>query len=488
MSNRQLTERCPLTIVAILSSHLVLSSTTRISRSNFVPPLPNGSRGFLALNVTQFCGAANDNILKQVVVFGVAGGGIWADQLGAGAQAIGSLCLAVPFVLFSGFAGQFSDRYSKRDVCVAVKVWEVAIALLALSGLWMVNLWLVLGSLILIATQSAFFGPAKYGILPEILDERLLSRANGTINMFTYIAVILGCAIGGPLYDAYAPDPARFPDAEPLLWLPGLVVLIVGIAGTAASFGISPLTAQNPTLRIRMQLFGPYVETWREISRTPLAQVLAAWSYFYFVVGGVAMLILPDYKALLQISATQTAALMAILGISIGVGDFTAGRVSGHAVRPGLIPIGAIGTTVMYFVLGVIPLDFTLVATCLAVTGFLAGFYMVPLQTMTQTLSTEEQRGRVLGLWSCLSFVAIILGNVLFLVVKRTGVESHRVFLLCGGLGLICLGLYYWKWRTVFAVAATSHLPVAKMELVMESTVPPTALLDGAESSLHHSS
>jgi hypothetical protein len=68
--------------------------------------------GFFALNVTQFCGAANDNILKQVVVFGVAAGGIWADQLGSGGQAIGSLCLAFPFVLFSGFAGQFSDRYS----------------------------------------------------------------------------------------------------------------------------------------------------------------------------------------------------------------------------------------------------------------------------------------------------------------------------------------------------------------------------------------
>ncbi len=431
---------------------------------------PTGSGGFLALNITQFCGAANDNILKQLVVFGMATGGIWADQLGEGAQAIGSLCLAVPFVLFSGFAGQFSDKYSKRDVCVVVKLWEIAIALLAMAGLWFVNLWLVLGSLILIAAQSAFFGPAKYGILPETLDERLLSRANGTINMFTYIAVILGCAIGGPLYDLYAPDRTKFPDAMPNLWLPGLVILIVGIAGTVASFGIPKLTAKNPALPIRMQLFRPYLETWREIAGTPLVDVMAAWSYFYFIVGGVAMLILPDYKSLLQISATETAGLMAILGISIGVGDFVAGRLSGHAVRPGLIPVGAIGTTVMYFILGVIPANFALVATCLAITGFVAGFYMVPLQTMTQTLSTEEQRGRVLGLWSCLSFVAIILGNVLFLVIKRTGIESHRVFLVCGVLGLICVGLYYAKWRAVFTAAAHAHpvdpatVPMAPVE------------------------
>ena len=418
----------------------------------------SSNRGFLWLNVTQFCGAANDNILKQVIVFGVAAGGIWADQLGAGAQAIGSLCLAGPFVLFSGFAGQFCDRYSKRDVAIVVKLSDIAIALLAMAGLWMTNLWIVLGSLILIATQSAFFGPAKYGILPEILDRKQLSRANGTINMFTYIAVILGCAIGGPLYDAYAPDKSAFPNAVPLLWLPGLVVVAVGLIGTIGAFGIPRLAPQNPGLTIRPLLFRTYWQTWCEISGTPLTHVLMAWSCFYFIVGGVAMLILPDYKTLLQITATQTAGLMAILGVAIGVGDFVAGRVSGHAIRPGLIPIGAIGTTVMYFALGLIPNSFPLVATCLAITGFLAGFFMVPLQTMTQILSTEEQRGRVLGLWSCLSFVAIILGNVLFLIIKQTGLESHRVFLVCGVLGLICTGMYYLKWRAVFEQALRAQL------------------------------
>ena len=308
---------------------------------------PSNHRGFFWLNLTQACGAANDNILKQVIVFGVASGGIWADQLGEGAQAIGSLCLAGPFVLFSGFAGQFSDRYSKRDVSVVVKLSEIVIALIAMAGLWLMNLWIVLASLILISTQSAFFGPAKYGILPEIVDSKHLSRANGTINMFTYIAVILGCAVGGPLYDAYAPDRANHPDAVPMLWLPGLVVLIVGVVGTAASYGIPRLTAQNPTLTIRPLLFRTYFDTWHEIAGTALADVIVAWSCFYFIVGGVAMLILPDYKTLLAISATQTAGLMAILGVSIGVGDFMAGRISCHAVRPGLIPIGAIGTTVM---------------------------------------------------------------------------------------------------------------------------------------------
>jgi MFS family permease len=75
---------------------------------------------------------------------------------------------------------------------------------------------------------------------------------------------------------------------------------------------------------------------------------------------------------------------------------------------------------------------------------------------MIQHLTPEERRGRVLGLWSCASFVGIIMGNFLFLAVKQTGVPSNRVFLLCGGLGMICVVIYYLHWRSIFADALRS--------------------------------
>lgn len=410
-------------------------------------------RGFAFLNATQFCGALNDNLLKQLLVFGLAAGGIWADQLGEGAQAWGSLALAVPFVLLSGFAGQFCDRYSKRSVTIVVKLWEVVIAALALWGLVMANVWIVLTALILISTQSAFYSPAKYGILPEILPVERLSRANGTINMFTYIAVILGGAFGGVLYDLYAPDTVAHPDRVAHTWLPGWILVIVGAVGTATSFGLPRVSAKNPSLPIRPLLFRTYLETYREIRGTPLATVIWAWSLFYFIVGGIAILILPDYKELLNISATQTAGLMALLGISIGIGDYAAGWISGKKIRPELVGIGVVGTTVSFFILTWIPLNYTLVAIGLAFTGFISGFYMVPLQTMTQHLSTEEQRGRVLGLWNCGSFVGIILGNLVFVLVKQMKIPSNQLFFLCGLLGLICSIAYQWRWKKVFYAA-----------------------------------
>jgi MFS family permease len=169
------------------------------------------------------------------------------------------------------------------------------------------------------------------------------------------------------------------------------------------------------------------------------------------IIAGVAVLILPDYKELLDITYTQTSLLMALLGISTGVGDYVAGRISGSHIRPALVPIGASVTAAAFLALGLIPPNVVLVAVLLAVGGFTCGFVMVPLQTMVQHLSSREQRGQVLGLWNCGSFVGIIIGNLLFLAIKNVGVPSYRVFILCAMLTVILQILYHTRWHKRFA-------------------------------------
>ncbi|MCA9216332.1 MAG: hypothetical protein KDB27_24860, partial [Planctomycetales bacterium] len=73
------------------------------------------SVGYISLLATQFFGAANDNILKQCLTFMVATG-IWAGEkgLGDGGQVVPALCLTLPFIFLSGYAGQICDKYSKQ--------------------------------------------------------------------------------------------------------------------------------------------------------------------------------------------------------------------------------------------------------------------------------------------------------------------------------------------------------------------------------------
>ena len=173
------------------------------------------NRAYTSLLATQFFGAANDNILKQVLTFMVATG-IWSGRfgwngLGEGGQVVPALCLTLPFILLSGYAGQISDKYSKQAVMYWVKVAEIPIAILGFIGFFTHNLWLTIGAMLLLAIQSSFYGPAKYGVLPEITRDEDLSMANGVINMLTNLAVIAGSFLAGPISDAFHPQPPPIP-------------------------------------------------------------------------------------------------------------------------------------------------------------------------------------------------------------------------------------------------------------------------------------
>jgi acyl-[acyl-carrier-protein]-phospholipid O-acyltransferase/long-chain-fatty-acid--[acyl-carrier-protein] ligase len=391
-------------------------------------------RAFLSLLCTQFFGAANDNILKQVLTYMVAAG-LWKGILGAGGQAYVALCLTLPFILFSGFAGQVADRYSKRTVMVAVKLAEVPIALLALAGLMAQSLWLTMVAFLLLAVQSAFFGPAKYGVVPELVAERDLSRANGLLNMLTNLAVIFGTVVGGPLSDLYDP---QGPGAVPVLWAPGAALLVVALLGVAAILVMPPLSPADPRLRYNFNPLHTYVQALREMYGRPLFVVALAWSFFSLV-GMMGLLILVAYPTLMNITYTQNSILLAVMGVSIGVGSVLCGVISGDSIKPRFIPLGAIGMTASLALLGLLPPDPVGVGILLGGAGLFAGFYMVPLQALLQRLSPENERGRFLGAANGLSFCFGALGSVIFLLAAKV-MPVNRIFLVCAGLFLLWTG------------------------------------------------
>ena len=403
--------------------------------------------------LTQFFGAMNDNLLKGVLMYAVAAGGIWANQLGEGGQAYVAHCLTIPFILLSGFAGQIADRTSKQQVTRVVKIAEVGIALVGLVGFLSNNLWIALGAMLLLAIQSSFFGPAKYGMIPELVRDEDLSQANGSINMFTNLAVIIGILLAGPIYSAYYPEPDPQDPAAllaaPKSWAPGVAFLLVSLLGFASCLFIPRLKAMSPGLKIKWNPFSLYVSAVREMAKSPLIIVALAWAFFYMV-GNMALLILPDYRQLLHISPTETSFLLGILGLAIGIGSVTAGLISGKRIEPRLIPLGALGMTVFFLLLGILPLNYWVVAGLLTGAGIFAGFYIVPLQALLQHLSPDDERGRFLGTANAMAFVAMTIGTLIFHSARSTiHLPSNRIFLICGGLSVIGTGILLWSMRRV---------------------------------------
>jgi acyl-[acyl-carrier-protein]-phospholipid O-acyltransferase/long-chain-fatty-acid--[acyl-carrier-protein] ligase len=126
--------------------------------------------------------------------------GVAAAEAGRNLSLVGALFI-LPFLLGSGYAGQLADVYSKRTVLVVSKSLEILAAGLGAAAFLTGRLELVFAVLFLLALQSTFFSPAKYGIVPEILPDRDLSRANGLLEMSTFVAIVGGTAIGGLLFD-----------------------------------------------------------------------------------------------------------------------------------------------------------------------------------------------------------------------------------------------------------------------------------------------
>lgn len=397
------------------------------------------NRGFISLSITQFFGAANDNILKQVLTLSVAAGGVWDGKLGNGGQAYAVYFMALPFILFSGFSGQLADRYSKERLAFWVKVFEIFIAVVAFAGFWFQSVWFCLMAMFLLGTHSAFYGPAKYGMIPELVDRGELSRANGIINMMTNLAVIAGTVVAGPVYAQFAGEGG----GPQQLWIPGAAMMAVAVAGLCAVLFLSKLPAQNPALQLRWHVVSPYVVTLREMARTPVLRVMYGWALFYLI-AAIVLLIISDYRDVLQVSSTRAVALMGVLGVSIGIGSGVAGWISGHQIKPRLIPVGTIPLTVMFLLLATAPKRYDLVAFYIGVMGLFAGCYVIPLQSLLQKLSPDDSRGRFMGVANAFSFVTIIVGAAIFQGAKVLEIESQHVFYIAAALAAVGTAYYFF--------------------------------------------
>jgi MFS family permease len=452
-----------------------------MSRSIFSP-------SFQGLLATQFFGAANDNILKGILTFMVIEGGVWEGQLGKGGQGIVALVFTLPFMLFSGFAGQVADRHSKQQVTLWVKIAEIPIAAIAFIGFWVGNLWITLISLIALTIQSAFFGPAKYGMIPEIVDEGQLSRANGTINMMTNLAVIVGTLTAGTISDRYDPKiPAptqvsstssvvstisfdansldvnqplgsttQLQASEGIIWLPGTVLLLVAVVGLGTALLIPRLRVGDREVKYSWNPLTVYLDSIKEMAKTRLLMVMLAWGYFYML-AGLALLILPEYTNVLGINRENASVLMGVMGVAIGLGCMAAGFLSGNKIRPQLIPIGAAGLIVFFVLLGMRPslqmpattgmLDVASTPESLFVlgAGFFAGFYIVPLQSLLQKLSPDGERGRFLGTANAVSFTFLAVSSLIYWLIRPLFNNPQQIFFVSAAL--MAAGSAYFLFR-----------------------------------------
>ena len=364
-------------------------------------PATNGNhstRGFWSLIATQAQGAFSDNALKFLVIFWIVAD--FPPDKRALLVPFVLFLFSAPFVLFSMAGGYLADRYSKRAVTIGTKIFEIAVMVLALAGLALGNLLLQLLAIFLMTTQSALFSASKYGLLPELLPQKLLSWGNGVLELTTFLAIIAGTVAGGWLF-------ATFRGRQH--WS-GLLLLGLAFVGLLTSLSITRVPEADPARKFRANFLADLIAQNREIQKDqPLWIAVMGNACFWFLGALLQPTILLYASDILCASETLSSYLQAALAIGIGVGSLAAGYLSGRKIEYGLIPLGALGMSALGAALAFGTHSYVAVAALLALLGFFGGFAIVPISAMIQHRPDESRKGGVIAAANMLSSIGIVV-------------------------------------------------------------------------------
>jgi acyl-[acyl-carrier-protein]-phospholipid O-acyltransferase/long-chain-fatty-acid--[acyl-carrier-protein] ligase len=434
------------------------------------PPLQgtqaNWRRSFWALIITQFQGAFSLNVLRYLLSFMVVGMALESSRRDT-LVALIPLLFFIPLVLFSMAGGYLADRYSKRQVTIATKVVEIAamaIAVVALSAtqrehLGHVMAWwhnphlvfshfpLALVVLFVAATQAALFGPSKYGLLPELLPEKWLSWGNGVIELGTFLAIISGAVAAGWFAET-------FKGREPYA---GAILVVLSVLGLISSLAIAKIPAAAPQKKFRPNFIA---ELWEQIRLMrpdqPLWLAVLGNTYFWFLGTLFLQTVIVYGSDELSLSPKRVAVLDAALALGIGLGSLVAGYISGNKIEYGLIPLGALGMTVMAAFVGGMHHAFGSAAMCLAGLGIFGGFFAVPVNALIQHRPAPDRKGGVIAAANLLSFVAgAVAAGVYFLLTHSFAVHLGGLRISTGALntrGVFLAGAGFTLAGTVYVL------------------------------------
>jgi acyl-[acyl-carrier-protein]-phospholipid O-acyltransferase / long-chain-fatty-acid--[acyl-carrier-protein] ligase len=441
-------------------------------------------RHFLPLFITQALGAFNDNVFKNGILFLVTF--VLADQSGLNAPllvAIAGGIFIFPFFLFSATAGQLAEKFDKVMLIRLLKLTELGLMIAAAAGFVLQSVSYLMVLLFLMGTQSAFFGPLKYSILPELLKPRELLGGNGMVQAGTFLAILLGTITGKVVLE------------ENGAMLVSLLIVAVAMAGWLASRFIPPRGPMVPDLKVDYNVF---TSTWEMLryarSQKGIFLIILAISWFWLVGATFLTEVTPFAKDVLGGDQNLATLLLVLFSIGVALGSLLCNSMLKGEVHATFVPLGALGMTLFALDLYFTSRGFSQAgASHLTVSEFLGtfrgwrvlvdflfiaiagGIYIVPLNTLLQYHSNAGHRARNIAannIFNALFMVISALGTALLVSLQLTIPQIFLVIALCNGLvaiyitrllpGALARAFVAWLLQMFYRVEVTGLKHIAE--------------------------
>ncbi|NHZ62650.1 MFS transporter [Massilia genomosp. 1] len=417
-------------------------------------------RRFAPFFWTQFLGAFNDNVFKTaLLVILTYEAASWTTLDPAVLNSLIPGLFILPYVVFSATAGQIAEKVEKGRLARFVKMFEIAIMLVAGIG-WMTHtLWLLIASVVGMGVHSTLFGPVKYAYLPQHLKPEELVGGNGVVEMGTFVGILLGQILGAALVVM----------KNGLLLVAG-ATMFFALLGLLASYRIPHSPAPMPDLKINPN---PFAESVRNIgharkNRTVFLSMLGnSWFWFY---GAIILSQFPLYaKEFLNGDSSVFVMLLTVFSVGVGVGSLLCEKLSGHKVEIGLVPFGSIGLSLfgidlyfasMGYVRPALPVDMlgmlaqagvTRVLFDIAMVGVFGGLFIVPLFALIQTRCEPAHLSRTIGGMNILNALFMICAAGMAILMIKLHFTIPEMFLATAILNAL-VALYIFSLVPEFLV------------------------------------
>ncbi len=419
----------------------VTDSTAAIDLDH-APKLPR--RNVLSLVmvlVVQCLNSFNDNFVKMLLVafaIAVAKG----TELGDNMQVYLGAIFAVPYILFAPIAGFLSDRFSKQRVILWMQILQTFIFAWFAWSLRMheaqLTLVLSLVGFLILATQAAFFSPAKMGIMKELSGSRRLGAVSGWLQMTMFIGILGGMWAGGTLFGRHLKATG---DPWSSAYMLVIIITCVSVSQIIGSFFIHK-TPGHEEVKFKSEVWWEhFVHLKLLFGDRPIRLAALGISYFWFLsnaVGTILVNLSKDTYPTSAADASETLSLMAAsLGIGIMLGSVIAATVCRKRIELGLVPLAGIGMALAVLWAGLTPLGSQWIFGAMIGIGLAGGCYMTPLYAFVQDRAAPDQRARILSSINLMDSIVGFLANhayVKVLVLFHVPSQMQLLILVLPGL------------------------------------------------------
>jgi MFS family permease len=327
------------------------------------------------------------------------------------------IATAIPVAIFGPFSGAIADRLCYRKILIYTNIFRFGAAVLLFFS--HSNVLGLLEIILIISALSQFFTPAESSSIPLVVPQEKLIPANSLVMMTTYITLLIGYTVAGPLLGLVG--------SQFLFLICALLFLIA----TEATRRLTDYD-EKAIKRISIQtLANDISEVWSETKEglkyirgnrsilSPMIKLTVGWTVL-----GALITLLPAYGE--QILHVSTKLIGPVIIGPAGVGMIISALILSHKkhvshtaiMNSGFILTGvALLAFSLYHFYAILPLSFLIMLVAVLIVGFGSSMIQIAAQTMLHINSHEEVRGRVFGISSmqlrlATTLPALVVGGV----------------------------------------------------------------------------